>query len=75
MWICGTRFLMLALLPKGDEFRMNFEGLGVVFRHICYVPQHFFEWGVSFAEKGRPHEWGIRSCIGLVLRGLAYGEP
>ena len=29
------------LLPTPDEFPMNFEGLGVFFRHICNFPRHF----------------------------------
>jgi hypothetical protein len=45
---------MLALLPKGDEFRMNCEGLGVTLSTYMFFPQHFFELEVSFAEKERP---------------------
>ena len=45
---CFPRCLMPALLPKGDEFRMNFEGLGTLFRQIYCFPQHFLELGVNF---------------------------
>jgi hypothetical protein len=37
---------------------MNFEGLGVVFRHIYCFVQHFFELGVNFAVKGWLGHWG-----------------
>jgi hypothetical protein len=42
--------LMPALLPVGDEFRMNFEALGTFFRHISCFAQHFCELGVKFVE-------------------------
>ena len=29
VWVCVMRFLMPALLPKGDESAMNFEAVGV----------------------------------------------
>jgi hypothetical protein len=38
-------YLMPALLPEGDEFPMNFEGLGVSFRDIYRFPQQFLSWG------------------------------
>jgi hypothetical protein len=41
---------MTALLPKGDEFRMIFEGLDVLLRNICCFAQHFSELGVNFIE-------------------------
>jgi hypothetical protein len=37
--------VMPALLARGDESAMYFEGLGSFFRHICSFPQHFFELG------------------------------
>ena len=55
--LCVTQPLTLSLLPRGDEFRMNSEGLGTSFRHIYCFPQHFSELGVNFVEKGRPREW------------------
>jgi hypothetical protein len=39
--------LMPALLAAGDESAMNFEGLGVFFRHIHWFPQHFCELGAK----------------------------
>jgi hypothetical protein len=38
---------MPALLAAGDESAMNFEGLGVFFRHIHWFPQHFCELGAK----------------------------
>jgi hypothetical protein len=46
--LCAARFLITALLQKGDEFRINFEGLGTFFRHICCFPHHFCELGMNF---------------------------
>jgi hypothetical protein len=55
--VSRSHSLMIALLPKGDEFAMNFEGLDTTFRHIRCFPQHFCEFGVNFVEKGRPRQW------------------
>jgi hypothetical protein len=41
---------MPALLPKGDEFPMNFEGLASFFRHIYCFAQHFCELGANSAD-------------------------
>ena len=47
----ASRSLMPTLLPVGDEFRMNFEGLGVPFSTcFCCFPQLFSELGANFAE-------------------------
>jgi hypothetical protein len=66
-------FLTPSLLPRGDEFRMNSEGLDVFFRHIYCFPQHSFELGVNFAEKGRPGQWGPKTLHRAGPRGLGYG--
>ena len=55
--LCVTLSLMPALLPKSDEFAMNFEGLDTFFRHMRCFPQHFCELGVNLVEKGRPRQW------------------
>ena len=74
VWLCDSR--MHALLPKGDESAMNFEGLGTFFRHIYCFPLHVFELGVALRREGRPVSGSLRSRIGRVLIGLAYwGAP
>jgi hypothetical protein len=48
---CFTlRSLMPALLPMTDEFRMNFEGLGVFFSTYQLFSAAFLELGANFAE-------------------------
>ena len=39
VWLCVSR--MPALLARGDESAMNFEGLGVPLRDIHCISQHF----------------------------------
>jgi hypothetical protein len=36
--------LLPALLPVADEFAMNIEAVGVLFRHYSYFPHHFALW-------------------------------
>jgi hypothetical protein len=38
------------IITRADEFPMNFEGLGVSFRHFFYFPQHFASGGANFGE-------------------------
>jgi hypothetical protein len=60
-FVSRSHSLMPALLPKSDEFAMNFEGLDTFFRHMRCFPQHFCELGVNFVEKWRPRQWEPRS--------------
>ena len=55
VWLCDSR--MHALLPKGDESAMNFEGLGTFFRHIYCFPLHVFELGVALRREGAARQW------------------
>jgi hypothetical protein len=66
-------FRYLFSKARCDEFPMIFEGLDVLFRDIYCFPQHFFELGVNFAEKGRPGQWGPKKPHRAGFRGLAYG--
>jgi hypothetical protein len=46
---------MPALLGKGDESAMNFEGLGGPFRDIYCFPKHFCALGANVAENRREY--------------------
>jgi hypothetical protein len=43
--LCAARFLITALLQKGDEFRMNFEGLGTFFDIFVVFRTISASWG------------------------------
>jgi hypothetical protein len=64
---------MLSSLPIGDESAMNFEGLGVFFRHIHWFPQHFCALGANFAENVSRPSVGPYKLQRNGPMGLAYG--
>jgi hypothetical protein len=71
---CGFLSLMPALLPVGDEFWINFEGLGVVYSTFLLFPSTCFRVGSELRrEEATPVSGSLRSRIGrrytLGLRG------
>jgi hypothetical protein len=66
--------LMPALLPVGDESAMNSEGMGTFFSTNLLFSATFFRVGSELRrERGSPVSGSLRSRIGRVLIGLAYG--
>jgi hypothetical protein len=47
MWLCVTPSVMPALLPKGDEFPMNFEGLGILFDMFIVLLSTSASWELT----------------------------
>ena len=67
------RFLMTALLARGDESAMNFEGLGVSFSTYLLFSAPFLQVGSELHREGVAPSVSPRSRIGRVLIGWAHG--
>src|SRR5215211_6930881 len=71
---CGFLSLIPALLPVGDEFWINCEGLGVVYSTFLLFPSTCFRVGSELRREEQPRQWEPKEPHRAALYAWSTGE-